>query len=269
MQRWMRILTVAALAGVSPGADPRSLPLRTEPRSIAEATARAGGQAERSGWGRREPEYDGRFTFVRLRWGSGSGGRWGASSAWNHDYPRAEQNLMTILKDLTLIDANTQGSLILSLDDPRLFKYPIAYMWEPGFWTMSDVEAARFREYLLKGGFAIFDDFEREQWNNLEAQMRRVVPEARWVKLDRSHPIFDSFFRMKTIEFPHPMLGYKPNYYGIYEDNNPARRLMVIANHDNDVAEYWEWSGRGLFPVDASNEAYKLGVNYMLYGLTH
>ena len=65
------------------------------------------------------------------------------------------------------------------------------------------------------------------------------------------------------------MFGYKPTYYGIYEDNNPARRLMVIANHDNDVAEYWEWSGKGLFPVDSSNEAYKLGVNYMLYGLTH
>ena len=62
---------------------------------------------------------------------------------------------------------------------------------------------------------------------------------------------------------------YKPTYYGIYEDNNPARRLVVIANHDNDVAEYWEWSGRGLFPIDSSNEAYKLGINYMLYGLTH
>jgi hypothetical protein len=96
-----------------------------------------------------------------------------------------------------------------------------------------------------------------------------VLPEARWVKLDRSHRIFDSFFRMNTIEFPHPMYGYIPSYYGIHEDNNPARRLMVIANHDNDVAEYWEWSGRGLFPVDTSNEAYKLGVNYMLYGLTH
>jgi len=173
------------------------------------------------------------------------------------------------VKELTLIDANTNGSLILALDDPRLFKYPIAYMWEPGFWTMSEVEALRFREYLQKGGFAIFDDFEREQWNNFEAQMRRVLPEARWVKLDRSHPIFDSFFRMKTIEFPHPMYGFTPSYYGIYEDNDPRRRLMVVANHDNDVAEYWEWSGRGLFPVDASNEAYKLGVNYMLYGLTH
>ena len=219
---------------------------------------------------RTSPDYDGRFTFVRLRWQSGYGGTFrGMSSAWNHDFPRAEQNLMTILKDLTAIDPRTDGGLILTLDDPRLFRYPIAMMWEPGYWTMTDAEALSFRAYLLKGGFAIFDDFEQEQWNNFEAQMRRVLPGAQFFKLDKTHQVFDTFFRMKTIDFPHPMFGYHPNYYGIFEDNDPAKRLMVIANHDNDVAEYWEWSGTGLFSVDPSNEAYKLGVNYIMYGLTH
>ena len=65
------------------------------------------------------------------------------------------------------------------------------------------------------------------------------------------------------------MSGIRPSYYGIFEDNDPSKRLMVVANYDNDVPEYWEWSGQGLFPFDASNEAYKLGVNYVLYGLTH
>lgn len=223
-----------------------------------------------AGTWRIDPEYDGRFTFVRLRWGSGNGGGFrGMNSAWNHDFPRAEQNLMQILSELTLIDSRTDAGHILTLDDPRLFHYPIAMMWEPGFWTMSDLEAERFREYLLKGGFAIFDDFEMEQWNNFERQMRRVLPEARFVKLDQSHKVFDTFFRMKTIDFPHPMFGYHPNYFGIFEDNDPNKRLMVIANHNNDVAEYWEWSGTGLFLVDPSNEAYKLGVNYMMYALTH
>jgi hypothetical protein len=226
-------------------------------------------------WGRSQALYDGRFTFVRLRWGGGSGfgggfGRFrGFSSAWDHDFPRAEQNLMQLLKELTLIPANTEGSLILSLTDPDLFKFPIVMMWEPGFWSLTDQEAIRFREYLLKGGFAIFDDFEEGQWNNLEAQMRRVLPEAQWVKLDKSHRIFDTFFRMNTIDFPHPSYGILPNYYGIHEDNDPSKRLMVIANHNNDVAEYWEFAGEGFFPVDDSNEAYKLGVNYMLYGMTH
>ena len=223
-----------------------------------------------AGMWRTSLDYDGRFTFVRLRWKSDSGGTFrGMSSAWNHDFPRAEQNLMTLLKDLTAIDPRTDGGLVLTLDDPRLFRYPIAMMWEPGYWTMTDAEALSFRAYLLKGGFAIFDDFEQEQWNNFEAQMRRVLPEAQFVKLDKTHHVFDTFFRMKTIDFPHPMFGYHPNYYGIFEDNDPAKRLMVIANHDNDVAEYWEWSGTGLFSVDPSNEAYKLGINYVMYGLTH
>jgi len=219
-----------------------------------------------------DPSYDGRFTFVRLRWRSDFGGgygRGGFRSAWNHDYPRAEQNLMAIIKEVSLVETNLNGSLILSLDDPQLLKYPIAYMWEPGYWEMTDSEAVAFRTYLLKGGFAIFDDFEQDQWNNFEYQMKRVLPEARFVKLDQSHPIFDSFFRMKTIDFPHPMFGYHPNYFGIFEDNDPSKRLMVIANHDNDVAEYWEWSAQGLYPVDPSNEAYKLGVNYYIYGFLH
>jgi hypothetical protein len=224
---------------------------------------------QRSAFSVPKDQYDGRFTFVRLRYGGGLGyGRRGMSNAWNHDYPRAEQNLGLILRELTLIDVN-QDARILALDDPELFNYPIAYMWEPGYWTMTDLQATRFGEYLMKGGFAIFDDFEHDQWDNFEAQMRRVLPEGRFVKLDASHPIFDSFFRMKTIEFPHPMYGILPTYYGIFEDNDPSKRLMVIANHNHDVAEYWEYSGTGVVPVDLSNEAYKLGVNYMIYGLTH
>ena len=106
------------------------------------------------------------------------------NNAWNHDYPRAEANLARILQELTLLNLNPEGR-ILGLDDPEVFNYPILYMWEPGFWIMTDQQGERFREYLLKGGFAIFDDFEHEQWNNLEAQMRRVLPEARWVQARR------------------------------------------------------------------------------------
>jgi len=215
--------------------------------------------------------YDGRITFTRLRWQSQGrfGGFWG--SAWNHDYPRAEQHLSEILRELTTLDIRTDGSRILTLDDPELFKYPIAFMWEPGFWTLTDREAESFRAYLLKGGFAVFEDFDgAQQWSVFEAQMRRVLPDARFVKLDNTHRIFDTFFQVKDIDaIVHPMSHIRPSYYGIFEHNDPSRRLMVVANFDNDVPEYWEWSGQGLFPFDSTNEAYKLGVNYMIYGLTH
>jgi len=217
-------------------------------------------------------EYDGRFTFVRLRWKSDLAvARRGWSTAWDHDYPRAEQHLSQIVDELTGLDIRMDGSLILTLDDPQLFKYPVAFMWEPGFWNLTDREAESFRAYLLKGGFAVFEDFDGpQQWNNFEAQMRRVLPDGRFVKLDEQNLIFDSFFKIQDINaIVHPMSRIRPSYYGLFEDNDPSKRLMVVANFDNDVPEYWEWSGEGLFPFDASNEAYKLGVNYLIYGLTH
>jgi hypothetical protein len=214
----------------------------------------------------------GAVTLARLRWGSDlSRSSYGFAAAWNHDYPRAEQHLSLIVQDLTFTKIRTDSDVVLGLDDPDLFSYPIAMMWEPGFWNLTDREAESFRAYLLKGGFAIFEDFDGPaQWRVFESQLRRVLPEGRLVQLDQSHAIFDSFFRIHDIHaIVHPMTRIRPSYYGVFEDNDPAKRLMVVANFDNDVPEYWEWSGEGFFPFDASNEAYKLGVNYVIYGLTH
>jgi hypothetical protein len=218
--------------------------------------------------------YDGRFTLVRLRWRPdvpSAHGRFDSQYAWNHDYPRAEQNLSAIIRELTYLDIHDDGNEILTLDDPDLFKYPIALMWEPGFWTLTDREAESFRAYLLKGGFAIFEDFDgATEWANFEAQMHRVLPESRLMRLDGSHPIFNAFFPIKDIHgIVHPMSHIRPSYYGIFEGNDPSSRLIVVADYDNDVPKYWEQSGQGRFPSDAANEAYKLGVNYMIYGLSH
>src|SRR5207249_11668877 len=111
--------------------------------------------------------YDGRFTFVRLRWRSDGRFRGSWASAWDHDYPRAEQHLSQIMREITHLDVRLDGSRIITLDDPDLFKYPIAFMWEPGFWWLTDREAESLRAYLLKGGFAVFEDFDgTAQWAN-------------------------------------------------------------------------------------------------------
>ena len=115
---------------------------------------------------------------------------------WSHDYPRGEMHFMKIIEEITQIRPRTDGSNILSLDDPELFNYPVAYMAEPGFWTPSDKQAESFRAYLQKGGFVIFDDFRGYDWENLQAQMRRVLPDWHWVELDGTHAIFHSFFEI-------------------------------------------------------------------------
>lgn len=216
-------------------------------------------------------EYDGRLTFVRIRYESFARGwgRRGNGPGWAHDYPTADLNIMQIVKDLTLVDSRIDGSNILTLDDPELFRYPIAYMSEPGEWLASDEEAEALRQYLLRGGFFIFDDFRESDWYNLEDQMRRVLPEHRFVQLDIEHPIFNSFFEIQSLYYMPPVYGATPTYWGIFEENDPSRRLMVVANRSGDLGEYWEYSATGYHPVDFTNEAYKFGLNYFIYGLTH
>lgn len=215
--------------------------------------------------------YNGRFTFARVRYNAEFGlrsfGR--LSNAWNHDYPDADVNLPLILDSLTSLKPNLNVSNIFDLTDPEIFRNPVLYMWEPGGWIISDEGAENLRNYMLKGGFVIFDDFEADQWINFEAQFRRALPDAQFIRLDATHPLFHAFFDMDEINVPHPSVQVIPAYYAVFEDNDPTKRMMALANHNSDIAEYWEWSGTGQFPVDTTNDAYKLGVNYLIYAVMH
>ena len=115
--------------------------------------------------------YDGRFTFARIKYATGPGGYYYRNlPGWAHGYVpdprrgsgRAETNLMKIMSEVTSLNPHLDGSVVLALDDPLLFKYPVAYMTEPGFWTMSDKEGAGLGAYLKKGGFLIIDDFRHD-----------------------------------------------------------------------------------------------------------
>jgi hypothetical protein len=237
----------------------------------------AGVAAQGFGFGERQDRfemnrpYDGRFTFARIRYeplGGGEGFR-RRDLKWDHDYPRAERNFTKILKEITLLDAYIEGGNIFAADDPELMKFPIAYLCEPGFWTMTEEEKLALRAYLAKGGFLIIDDFAGQHWYNFEQQIRELLPEAQLVKLDTSDPIFDSFYRIETLEYVHPNYGLPSEFWGIYEDNDPSKRLLMIVNYNNDIGDYWEWSDAGFLPIDLTNEAYKLGVNYVMYAYTH
>jgi hypothetical protein len=221
-----------------------------------------------------EATYDGRVAFTRIRYGAASdlsSGRFRREPTWAHDFPRAEFNFQKILSELTFVPTFTDQGNIRRLDDPDLTMFPIAYMSEPGFWTMSEAEAAGLGNYLRKGGFIIFDDFRGNHLYNLEAQMRKVYPGASFQKLDASHPIFHSFFEINELD---PRSGYYADegdteWLGMFEDGDPQKRLIAIANNNHDLGELWEFSDTGYVPVDLSNEAYKFGVNYYMYALTH
>ena len=146
---------------------------------------------------------------------------------------------------------------------------------------MTDREAVALRAYLKKGGFVIVDDFKPQRfrgsiddygtgWNVFESAMKRVNPEIRFFEMNASHPIFHSFFEVDRLDIiPQAYIGGDPIFRGVYEDNDPTKRLQMIIDYNTDVSQFWEWSGTGLRPVDDTNEAYKLGVNYIIYGMTH
>jgi hypothetical protein len=213
-------------------------------------------------------EYNGRFTFSRVRYGGGGFGR-GGGSAWAHDYPQADINLPAVLSEISSIRPNLGRSNVLDLEDDAIFHNPILYISEPGFWTISERGVRNLREYLLKGGFLIADDFEADQWNNFAYCFKLAMPEFEFIKLDESHPIFRSFFGIDKLDTPHPLVRVEPNYYGVFENNDPSGRMIAIINHNNDLAEYWEHSGTGFFAMDPTNGAFKLGINYVVYALTH
>ena len=223
--------------------------------------------------------YSGRYVFVRLsftpsRTGYGGGGGFfgGINYQWDHDYPTADRNFSTIVGELTYA-ASDSGHNIIAIGSPEIFKYPIAYMSEPGWWTMTEEEVANLRSYFLKGGFIIFDDFAgSSQGSNFVEQIRRILPEARLTEVDPSHSIFHSFFEIERRvieEAMHPYFGGRAQFVGAYEDNDPSKRLLFIANFNNDIGDAWEWSNTGYIPIALSNEAYKLGVNYLVYAMTH
>ena len=112
-------------------------------------------------------------------------------------------------------------------------------------------------------------DFGSPGWDVFEQNMARVLPGGRFVDMKASHPIFHAFFEIKTLNVPQYYDPPPAIFRAIYEGNDPSKRIMVMINYNTDISEFWEWSDTGLKPIDESNEAYKLGVNYVIYGMTH
>jgi uncharacterized protein DUF4159 len=223
------------------------------------------------------PPYDGRFVFARLKFTTGPGGYYFRGlPAWAHGYlsalqgHRSETNLVKILNSVTNMNPHLDGTRVVDVADPELFEYPIVYATEAGFMELDDKGVANLRDYIRKGGFIIFDDFRGDYaWQNFTEAMQRVLPGEHLQELPLTHPIFHSFFDIGTLEFHQAYDVGKPGFYGMFEHDDPTKPLQMIVNFNNDVSEYWEYSDTGFAPIDLSNEAYKLGVNYVIYAMTH
>jgi hypothetical protein len=221
--------------------------------------------------------YDGRFTFVRVSYDTAPGGYWyRGQPAWMHGHPTAERNLMRIMDALTTLMPHVDRINTMSLEDPDIFKYPVLYIIEVSWWRMTEKEAVNLRTYLQKGGFVIVDDFKMPGgmggpgWDHFAANMKQVLPDAEFVDLDVSHPIFHQFFDIPSFDIiPQAYTAGRPYFIGLHRANDPAKPLQMMIHYNTDISQYWEWSERGFRSIEETNEAYKLGVNAILYGLMH
>lgn len=223
----------------------------------------------------------GEFTFVRAIYNSSSGRsrRWRGGS-WAVDFPEADEHFIIGIRDWvgTNLNISSRPEQIGIMDD-RLFDYPFTYFVEPGYLELSPEEAARLREYILRGGFLFLDDFWGEyEWQNVQEQMKRVLPEYQIVDLPLTHPIFHTYLDInEVVQVPgigswvgrgetHEKGGITPHYMGIEDKNG---RLVVLITRNCDLGDAWEWIDDPRYPVKYGLAAYKIGINAVIYAMSH
>ena len=224
------------------------------------------------------------FTFVRINRSSSpyrySGG------PWDTDTPDSDLNLSYRLQQVTSLKVDPDG-LFLRLTDEELANHPFIYMVEPGSLELNDDEAGALRNYLLNGGFLMLDDFwgERE-WEGMAEQMKKVFPTRDFVELPLEHPLYQCVLHIRSKgQVPYVGLGTQSEYdpehrtwersdarevhhRAIFDDKG---RMMVIATHNTDNGDGWEWEGDNHYYFEHFSEkiAYPLGINIIFYAMTH
>lgn len=217
------------------------------------------------------------FTFVRMMYHSPLGRRYGS---WAVDFPEADHHFIIGIRDWAGTNLNISSEpRQLDILDEQLFNYPLVYFVEPGFMDLSDEEAQRLREYALRGGFLFLDDFWGSyEWENVREQMQRVFPEYEIKDLPADHSLFHCYFDIKeVIQVPgigswlnrgvtHEKGGYVPHYMGI---QNEKGRLVAFIARNCDLGDAWEWIDDPRYPLKYGLAAYRVGINVIIYAMTH
>lgn len=217
------------------------------------------------------------FVFARLRYPTFGFGYWGARGAWTTDYPKADRQFLQGVRRLTRIHARSVEEVV-DLDSDAIYDWPWIYAVEVGHWDLTDEQCRRLRDYLLRGGFLMVDDFHGTyEWDVFLASMKRVFPDRPIVEIEDSDPIFhvlydlDERFQVPGIQYffsgrTYERDGVIPRWRAIYDDKG---RIMVAICHNMDLGDAWEWADLPQYPERWASLAYRIGINYIIYAMTH
>ena len=227
------------------------------------------------------------WTFARLMYPqSPYAGRWGrfpgdwseGYTSWTIDYPRGDRHIASMVKRLTSVDARAvEQPVNLDLGD-EVFYWPWLYVVEPGTWDLTDDQAAKLREYLLRGGFLMTDDFHGSyEWELFMDSMRRVFPDRPVVDIPADDPILSTIWNIDLQEqIPGYQFtetgrtyeedGFEPRWRAIYDDEG---RIMVAICHNMDLGDAVEHADTPDYPQSYSAQAMRIFGNYIVYSMTH
>jgi len=221
------------------------------------------------------------WAFARLKYpsyGRPPDARWARMGNWTIDYPTADRHFSSGVRRLSRIHARSEYQVV-DLDSPNgIYDWPWIYAVETGHWELTDKQAAKLRDYLLRGGFLMTDDFHGTfEWDIMMRSMVKVFPDRPVVDLDNRDAIFHVLYNLderfqvpglaaisvgRTYEYD----GVEPKWRGIYDDKG---RIMVAICHNMDLGDAWEWADNPNYPEKYATLAYRVGINYILYAMTH
>jgi hypothetical protein len=219
------------------------------------------------------------WTFARLHYTLGSqyGGPFGPFQRWAADYPKADRQFVMGVRRLTRLHARPIEQVVDANSD-EMFNWPWIYVEDGGWWTISEAQAARMREYLLKGGFMMIDDSHGDsEWDKFMRGMLQIFPDRAVEDLRDEDEIFhvmydlDERFQIPGTRYIWGSRQYTrdsrfPKWRAIRDDDG---RIMVAICHNSDVGDAWEWADSPRYPERDASLAYRIGINYILYGMTH
>jgi len=230
------------------------------------------------------------FAWSRLRYtaatgsnfggyGFGYGYGYGGRGAWSRDYPKADIVFLAALRRLTRVDARSYQQVV-DLDSDNIFNFPFVYAVQVQTWTFTDAQAKRLREYLLKGGFLMVDDFHgTADWENFLTGMRAALPAESYPITDLTdddeifHVLYDIGHRIQVPGEQYVQTGrtyekdgYVPKWRAIRDSQG---RVIVAICHNMHLGDAWEWSDDSEYPELFASMAFRVGIDYVMYSMTH
>jgi hypothetical protein len=223
------------------------------------------------------------YAFARLRYRSvgrgGFGGRRGrfGGNSWATDSNKAERQFVQGIRRLTRLHTRSVEQII-DVDTNDMYDWPWLYAVEVGRWQLSDEQAKRLRDYLDRGGFLMVDDFHGTyEWEVFADSLKRVFPDRPIVDLEDSNAIFHVLYNLdKRVQVPgrqylysgrtYEQDGIEPRWRGVMDDKG---RVQVAICHNMDLGDAWEWADEPEYPEQFASLAYRIGINYLMYSMTH